>query len=34
MSYAIDGRQYIVLGVNAMPTPELIALGLPEDSEE
>jgi len=34
MSYAIDGRQYIALGVNATPTAELIVLGLPEDSTE
>ena len=34
MSYAIDGRQYIALGVNATPTAELIVLGLPEDSSE
>ncbi len=33
MSFAIDGRQYIALGVNASPTPELIVYALPEDSE-
>ncbi|NKB33900.1 MAG: PQQ-binding-like beta-propeller repeat protein [Pseudomonadales bacterium] len=31
MSYSIDGRQYIAIAVNAVPTPELIVFSLVDD---
>jgi hypothetical protein len=29
MSYAVDGKQYIAIGVNNTPVPELIVFALP-----
>jgi quinoprotein glucose dehydrogenase len=29
MSYAVDGKQYIAIGVNNAPVPELIVFALP-----
>ena len=31
MSYAVDGKQYIAIGVNNTPVPELIVFALPEE---
>ena len=34
MSYAVDDRQYIALGVNDAPTPKLVVFALPTSSDK